>query len=346
MSKKYYIEAMSDETLAKMIDKTLNFEKREKAVKINILKIIPAAAAIVLVVALANIFPVINFTGGDAEITPGVMADNEVEIDEAEEATIYSSILPDRTLPITNIANIPEELDGKDGLIFSLRWSWADGKLIYSRASRIASVVYKSEESGKLYYSLIYTHTFQQVFLYGRDAQVFSDSKEYGVFFGAYTYDLLYDSIENYLYEQVESGNMTREEAAAKLAEVADEDDPVWNESGTEQELKILPVPPPNPSMVQLAYDRGYRDSLEYTKFNDSTFAQRMNNLSEEENKFIFRMICAGDSIPVADDIVGMIAYDIKEFGMEEADSMIVLLELADGDIAAFEIKIDRSIFE
>ena len=30
MSKKYYIDSLSDETLAKMIDQTLKFEKRQK----------------------------------------------------------------------------------------------------------------------------------------------------------------------------------------------------------------------------------------------------------------------------------------------------------------------------
>ncbi|MCL1857932.1 MAG: class B sortase [Oscillospiraceae bacterium] len=95
--------------------------------------------------------------------------------------------------------------------------------------------------------------------------------------------------------------------------------------------VNTIPMPPLNSAMIQLAYDRGYRDSTEYTRFIDSTFFQRINNntLSEDEKKFIYNCICAGDSIPLADDIVGMI-YDI---GM-------VTLELENGNMARFELDI------
>ncbi|MCL1858964.1 MAG: hypothetical protein FWF92_06985 [Oscillospiraceae bacterium] len=62
MNKKYLIESINDETLAKLIDKTLNFEKRQaaasKKINTNLLKIISAAAAVLIVIGLINILPV------------------------------------------------------------------------------------------------------------------------------------------------------------------------------------------------------------------------------------------------------------------------------------------------
>ena len=87
MNKKYYTDAISDETLAKMIDKTLKYEKRNKTDKIksSVFKIIPAAAAFLLVIGLANIIPVINIgekENGD-EITPAtaitIKSDNSMQ---------------------------------------------------------------------------------------------------------------------------------------------------------------------------------------------------------------------------------------------------------------------------
>ncbi|MCL2775125.1 MAG: LCP family protein [Oscillospiraceae bacterium] len=59
MNKKYFIDAISDETLAKMIDKTLNFEKtaKNRNIKTNLLKIIPVVAAIIIVIGTVNILP-------------------------------------------------------------------------------------------------------------------------------------------------------------------------------------------------------------------------------------------------------------------------------------------------
>ena len=72
MNKKYYTDAISDETLAKMIDKTLNFEKISKTNKIKavLFKIVPAVAMLALVVGLVNILPAMlstnNFEPGNA----------------------------------------------------------------------------------------------------------------------------------------------------------------------------------------------------------------------------------------------------------------------------------------
>ncbi|MCL2095929.1 MAG: M23 family metallopeptidase [Oscillospiraceae bacterium] len=65
MRKEYFTENISDETIVNMIDRALKFEKNVKDKNIKIFKIIPAAAAILLVIGLVNILPVINFTGGE-----------------------------------------------------------------------------------------------------------------------------------------------------------------------------------------------------------------------------------------------------------------------------------------
>lgn len=65
MSKKYFMDSISDERLAKMIDKTLNHEKttKNRSIKTNLLKMIPAAAAVVLVIGAINILPFLNIIG-------------------------------------------------------------------------------------------------------------------------------------------------------------------------------------------------------------------------------------------------------------------------------------------
>ena len=72
MNKKYYMEAFDEETLAGMIDKTLNFEKNIKNKKIpkaNIIKIVSVAALLLLFIGFLNFLPmIINFD--DNNITP------------------------------------------------------------------------------------------------------------------------------------------------------------------------------------------------------------------------------------------------------------------------------------
>ena len=59
MSKESFINNLSDETVIKMIDKTYRYEKnkKDKGIKRNLLKIIPAVAAIALVIGLATLLP-------------------------------------------------------------------------------------------------------------------------------------------------------------------------------------------------------------------------------------------------------------------------------------------------
>jgi len=62
MNKEYFTDNISTETLAKLIDETLRLEKNNKnrSIKSNLLKIIPAVAAIVLIIGLINVLPIIN----------------------------------------------------------------------------------------------------------------------------------------------------------------------------------------------------------------------------------------------------------------------------------------------
>ena len=75
MSKKYYTDAISEKTLIKLIDKTLNYEKTSKnrSIKKNLLKIIPAIAAYALVIGFLNILP--NIQNGNTQVLPGDKTD-------------------------------------------------------------------------------------------------------------------------------------------------------------------------------------------------------------------------------------------------------------------------------
>jgi len=62
MNKEYFTENISTETLAKLIDETLNYEKSQKYKKMppaNIIKIISVAAALVLFIGFLNLMPIL-----------------------------------------------------------------------------------------------------------------------------------------------------------------------------------------------------------------------------------------------------------------------------------------------
>lgn len=82
MSKEYFVDNISDESLAKITDKMLRFEKIQKSKrgKLNILKMVPAVAAIALVIGLANFIGLLNFSVSEYEFTPGANNDNNDEV--------------------------------------------------------------------------------------------------------------------------------------------------------------------------------------------------------------------------------------------------------------------------
>ena len=69
MNKKSFNDSISDEVLAKLIDDTLNFKKttKNKNIKTHLLRIIPAAAAIILVLGLINLLPLLTNVNVDVE---------------------------------------------------------------------------------------------------------------------------------------------------------------------------------------------------------------------------------------------------------------------------------------
>lgn len=72
MNEKYFLDAIKDETLAKLIDETITLEKnaKNKNIKSNVFKIIAAAAAVVLVIGFFNIMPALLNPDAD-DINPG-----------------------------------------------------------------------------------------------------------------------------------------------------------------------------------------------------------------------------------------------------------------------------------
>ncbi|MCL2519307.1 MAG: hypothetical protein FWF15_12160 [Oscillospiraceae bacterium] len=108
MNKKY-IDGLSDETLAEMIDRTLLYKKTAKTrnMKANLFKIIPAIAAVALVIGVVNIIGAIN-TGdlfsvknpGAATIkedivSNGVLTDIPIIIEKSVFENLIDSILKD-----------------------------------------------------------------------------------------------------------------------------------------------------------------------------------------------------------------------------------------------------------
>ena len=86
MSKEYFTDNISDETLAKLIDETLSLEKTQKdrSIKRSLLKIVPAVAVIAFVIGLVNILPMLN---GVQPPIPGNMPDEPVISAVATEPT-------------------------------------------------------------------------------------------------------------------------------------------------------------------------------------------------------------------------------------------------------------------
>jgi len=73
MSKEYFTENISDEMLAKLIDKTFRFEKNQKINKkpINLFKLIPIVASIVFVIGIVNfMFIIPNFNNEPNTVEP------------------------------------------------------------------------------------------------------------------------------------------------------------------------------------------------------------------------------------------------------------------------------------
>ncbi|MCL1858002.1 MAG: hypothetical protein FWF92_02065 [Oscillospiraceae bacterium] len=122
MSKEYFTENISKETLAKLIDETLSYEKNKKGERIkmsNLFKIISAAAAVVLVIGFMNIMlpilsnvnvepagPEIAGTSSEEFYTPVVTDRGELFLPEI----IEKSFFEDKILSVITDQKVAEKM--------------------------------------------------------------------------------------------------------------------------------------------------------------------------------------------------------------------------------------------
>ncbi|MCL2313570.1 MAG: hypothetical protein FWC41_14025 [Firmicutes bacterium] len=93
MNENSFVNNIDDETLAKMIDKTLNYKKtaKNRNIKTNLLKIIPVAAAIVLFIGLINLLPFFNRIFDVGTANDGNYENSYIIITNTSESAIESS---------------------------------------------------------------------------------------------------------------------------------------------------------------------------------------------------------------------------------------------------------------
>ena len=85
MIKEYFADNLSIEDLAEMTDKMLRFEKNQKSggLKINLLKIIPAAAMVALFIGIISILPMFQGIAGAGSETENKFGEPEAEMQMA-----------------------------------------------------------------------------------------------------------------------------------------------------------------------------------------------------------------------------------------------------------------------
>jgi len=95
MKKDTFAENISVETKAKLLDEMFAYEKavKHRSIKANITKIIPAVAAILIVIGLVTVIPMINFDGlgGGATIPPEI---GPVDPNVTTNSNGYLTVLP------------------------------------------------------------------------------------------------------------------------------------------------------------------------------------------------------------------------------------------------------------
>ncbi|MCL2776259.1 MAG: hypothetical protein FWD71_23400 [Oscillospiraceae bacterium] len=119
MSKEYFTENLSVEDIAELTDEMLRFEKNQKAKKItmaNVLKIMSAVAAIVLVIGGINILPgFLKNTGGPASSGGGGGNDVNAAASATDETSDYINIPNFTSETTTDITT--SNIDESDGTI-------------------------------------------------------------------------------------------------------------------------------------------------------------------------------------------------------------------------------------
>ena len=92
MNEKYLLDAISDKTLVRLIDETLMLEKNaeNKSIKKSLLKLIPAVAAIAIVIGLINQSGVVDMqSGAQSELVEGAIETETTISEEIEETSDY-----------------------------------------------------------------------------------------------------------------------------------------------------------------------------------------------------------------------------------------------------------------
>jgi len=117
MSKQYYVENLSIETLAELTDEMIRFRKNKKS-NLNLLKIIPvAAAAIVLFIGVINILSILinnrsgfGGPGSNTEVNPATITIKGVEYStDLTELALDSAELTDADIePLKYMVNLTE----------------------------------------------------------------------------------------------------------------------------------------------------------------------------------------------------------------------------------------------
>jgi len=140
MNKEYFTDNLSVEDIAEMTDKMLRFEYNQKTrkKKTTLLKIIPAAAAFLLVIGLANILPVINKNGNGDGINPGTAVVNEK---------------PEETTNIIEIDALAPELDEYETKIAVQKQMNEEISDIQARIYTLSKELQEKDESYRKYVS-------------------------------------------------------------------------------------------------------------------------------------------------------------------------------------------------
>ena len=131
MNKEYFTDNISDETLAKLIDEALNYEttKKNKNIKLDLLKIIPAVAMVAIVVGAINILSYFSMVdegdvGSDENVNSAVTATtynlppNDLEESPASDFEYeydaeLSGVVIQKYTGTSERVRIPEKIEGE-----------------------------------------------------------------------------------------------------------------------------------------------------------------------------------------------------------------------------------------
>ena len=92
MNEKSFVDNIDNETLAEMIDKTLNFKKtaKNRNIRTTLLKIVPAVAAIALVIGLVNILPaLLNFNADKIDPNSEITSGEDIYTPEIDQSDLF-----------------------------------------------------------------------------------------------------------------------------------------------------------------------------------------------------------------------------------------------------------------